>query len=234
MIFFCNFCPTTKRHFFYETWKEEHQEKEYQEKLKTSKRWNRQGINTTQWGKTWDKTQKKRGFKNQRPTRKFWICSGKKNRFGDEEKKKVKKKEEKKNEIKNKREREEKWVKTKRGYAKTAMEKKTDKETWDTEKRERETLSEIQKKKEWRKEMNKMMKGESEQRQEWWKKKKKNVGRKKWIKKALNKKWSFLSDFCGFKTKREETENRIFERFSKKTTFLILDTKQWSKEETQS
>ena len=66
---------------------------------KTSKTWNRQGIRTTQWGKTWDKTQKKRGFKKSKTPfrlqkidhRKLWICLGKKT---DTEMKKKKGKEE--------------------------------------------------------------------------------------------------------------------------------------------
>ena len=87
------------------------------------------------------------------------------------------------------------------------MEKKTDKETWDTEKRMNGVKRE-KKKGEKHKEMNKKMKGESEQRQPWWKRKKREKCWKTFNKKRLNKRWSFLSDFCGFKAKREEIKKQ--------------------------
>ena len=81
-----------------------------------------------------------------------------------------------------------------------------------------ETQREKRKRGEKQKEMNILMKGKSEQRKQWWKKKREKCWKKKsetkrdWTK---TKNEGFLYDFGGFKAKREEIKNNHFKKNGK-------------------
>ena len=200
--FFLQLLSNNKRHFVVRDPErrliQENQEKEQQETLKISNTWNRQGIRTPQWGKTWDKTQKKRGFKNQD---KFeFVCA--KNRYVDEEKT-------------GKAEgRKEEWdQEQKRGYAKNGdvKEKHWDREKeWKKRGKRKREKSRKRWTKRWKEKENKDNSDEREKK--CWEK-------KKWNRKRLNKnkKCSFFClVFCFFFfAKREEIKNNHFKNNGK-------------------